>query len=106
MAKYLIEASYTAEGAKGLASEGGSSRRKVVEDVVRSLNGTLEAFYYAFGNVDVYGIVDLPDATSAAAVSLAINQTGAVQLRTHVLITPEEVDQASKRSVDYRAPGR
>jgi uncharacterized protein with GYD domain len=78
----------------------------VVEDVVRSLNGTLEAFYYAFGNVDVYAIVDLPDATSAAAVSLAINQTGAVQLRTHVLITPEEVDQASKRSVDYRAPGR
>jgi uncharacterized protein with GYD domain len=106
MAKYLIEASYTAEGAKGLASEGGSSRRKVVEDVVRSLNGTLEAFYYAFGNVDVYAIVDLPDATSAAALSLAINQTGAVQLRTHVLITPEEVDQASKRSVDYRAPGR
>jgi uncharacterized protein with GYD domain len=106
MAKYLLEATYTAEGAKGLASEGGSSRRKVVEDVVRSLNGTLEAFYYAFGNVDVYGIVDLPDATSAAAVSLAINQTGAVQLRTHVLITPEEVDQASKRSVDYRAPGR
>jgi uncharacterized protein with GYD domain len=106
MAKYLIEASYTAEGAKGLASEGGSSRRKVVEDVVRTLKGTLEAFYYAFGNVDVYAIVDLPDATSAAALSLAINQTGAVQLRTHVLITPEEVDQASKRSVDYRAPGR
>ena len=106
MAKYLFEASYTAEGAKGLAREGGSSRRKVLEDVVRSLNGTVEAFYYAFGNVDVYAIVDLPDATAAAALSLAINQSGAVQLKTHVLITPEEVDQASKRPVAYRAPGR
>jgi uncharacterized protein with GYD domain len=106
MPKYLMEASYTAEGAKGLAREGGSSRRKTVEEMVKGLRGTLEAFYYAFGTSDVFLIVDVPDAVTAAAVSLAINQTGAVQLKSHVLMTPEEMDQAAKKSVNYRPPGK
>jgi Uncharacterized conserved protein len=106
MPKYLMEASYTAEGAKGLAKEGGSSRRKTVEETVKSLRGTVDAFYYSFGTSDVYLIVDLPDAVTAAGVSLAINATGAVNLKTHVLMTPEEMDQAAKKSVSYRAPGK
>ncbi len=106
MPKYLMEASYTAEGAKGLAREGGSSRRRTIEDLVKSLNGNLEAFYYAFGPSDVFLIVDVPDAVTAAAVSLAVNQSGAVHLKSHALITPEEMDQAAKKSVSYRAPGK
>ena len=106
MPKYLMEASYAAEGAKGLVREGGSSRRKKVEEMVKELHGKLEAFYYAFGTSDVFLIVDVPDAVTAAAISLAVNQSGAVHLRTHVLMTPEEMDQASKKSVNYRAPGK
>ena len=106
MPKYLMEASYTAEGAKGLVRQGGSSRRKKVEEMVKELHGKLEAFYYAFGTSDVFLIVDVPDAVTAAAISLAVNQSGAVHLRTHVLMTPEEMDQASKKSVNYRAPGK
>ncbi len=106
MAKYLVEASYTADGTKGLVKEGGSSRRLLVEQMARKMDGKLEAFYYAFGTPDVFAIVDLPDAVAATALSLAINQSGAVQLKTHVLITPEEIDKATKRSVDYRAPGK
>jgi len=105
MPKYLMEASYTAEGTKGLQGEGGSSRRKKVEATVKELHGKLEAFYYAFGTSDVFLIVDLPDAVTAAAFSLAVNQSGAVHLSTHVLMTPEEMDQAAKKSVSYRAPG-
>jgi uncharacterized protein with GYD domain len=106
MSKYLFEASYTAEGTKGLVKEGGSSRRKKVEEMINKLNGKLEAFYYAFGPSDVFLIVDVPDSVTAAALSLAVNQSGAVHLRTHVLITPEEIDQASKKSANYRAPGK
>jgi len=105
MAKYLLEASYTAEGVKGLAKEGGSSRRKKVEKMIRAVDGRLEAFYYAFGSTDAYLIVDVPDAVTAAALSLAVNQSGAVQLRTHVLLTPEEMDQATEKIVKYKAPG-
>jgi uncharacterized protein with GYD domain len=106
MPKFLMEASYTADGAKGLAREGGSSRRKTVEETVTSLQGKLEAFYYAFGSSDVILIVDLPDAVTAAALSLAINQTGAVQAKSTVLMTAEEMDQAAKKSVSYRSPGK
>jgi uncharacterized protein with GYD domain len=86
--------------------EGGSSRRKKVEETVKELQGKLEAFYYAFGTPDVFLIVDMPDMVTAAALSLAVNQSGAVHLKTHVLMTPEEMDQASKKSVNYRAPGK
>lgn len=106
MPKYLLEASYTAEGAKGLAKEGGTSRRKMVTDMVKGVNGTIEAFYYAFGTADVFIIADVPDAVTAAALSLAVNQSGAVHLKTHVLMTPEEMDQAAKKSVGYRPPGK
>ena len=106
MPKYLMEASYTAEGTKGLVREGGSSRRKKVEETVKELHGKLEAFDYAFGTSDVFLIVDVPDAVTAAALSLAVNQSGAVHLRTHVPMTPEEMDQASKKSVNYRVPGK
>jgi uncharacterized protein with GYD domain len=106
MPKYLLEASYTAEGAKGLAKEGGTSRRKMVIDMVKSVNGTVEAFYYAFGASDVFIIADVPDAVTAAALSLAVNQSGAVHLKTHLLMTPEEMDQAAKKAVGYRPPGK
>jgi uncharacterized protein with GYD domain len=106
MAKYLWEGSYTLEGTKGLLQEGGSSRKATMTEVVKRMGGTIEAFYFAFGSTDFFVIVDLPDAATAAALSLAINQAGAVQMRTHVLVTPEEIDQASKKSVSYRAPGR
>ena len=106
MPKYLMEASLTVDGAKGLAREGGSSRRKAVEEMVKGLHGTLEAFYFAFGTSDVFLIADLPDSVTAAAVSLAVNQSGAVHLKSHVLITPEEMDQAAKKPVNYRPPGK
>jgi uncharacterized protein with GYD domain len=105
MPKFLIEASYTLEGLKGLQSEGGSGRRDAVAQVAESVGGRLESFHFAFGEHDAYVIVDLPDNESAAAVALTAGATGAVTLRTRVLLTPEEVDAAAERSVDYRPPG-
>jgi uncharacterized protein with GYD domain len=105
MPKYLIEASYTVEGVKGIQSAGGSSRRDAIAKLAESSGGKLESFYFAFGDRDVYTIVDLPDNESATAVALAVNASGAVTIRTTVLVTPEEVDAAARRSVDYRPPG-
>ena len=105
MPKYLVEARYTTEGAKGLAREGGSGRRAAVTKTVESVGGKLEAFYFGFGDVDVYIIVDLPDNISAAAVSLAANQSGFIASKTIVLMTPEEIDQATKKTTGFRPPG-
>ena len=106
MPKFLLAASYTPEGVKGVMSEGGSSRRAVIEQVIPTLGGTLEAFYFAFGDEDVYLIADFPDNVTAVSFSLAVNSTGALRGKVvAVLLTPEEVDEATKKSADYRAPG-
>jgi uncharacterized protein with GYD domain len=106
MAKYLFEARYTAEGAKGVAREGGTGRRAAITKMTESVGGKLETFYYAFGDVDAYVIVDVPDNVSAAAVALAVNQAGTASVKTVVLIPPEDMDKAGKTAVDYRPPGR
>jgi uncharacterized protein with GYD domain len=105
MPKYLIQASYTREGVEGVRSKGGSSRREAVEQTTSSLGGTLESFYFAFGDYDAFVIADLPDNESAAAIALTVNAAGGASVKTTVLLTPEEVDEAAKRSVDYSPPG-
>ena len=106
MPKYLVQANYVGEGLKGLLKEGGSSRRAVVEKIIDSMGGKLEVFYYAFGDTDLYGIADMPDNVSAAAFALTIAASGAVTLKTTVLMTPEEIDKAVKKTPSYRAPGK
>jgi uncharacterized protein with GYD domain len=106
MPKYLFQANYVGEGVKGLLKEGGSNRRAAVEKAVQSMGGTLEAFYYAFGDIDAYVIVDLPDNTTATALALTVNSSGVTVVKTTVLMTPEEVDTAVKKSPSYRAPGQ
>ena len=106
MAKYLLKASYTAEGTKGLLREGGTKRRQAVEEAIRSAGGKLEAFYYAFGDEDVIIIADLPDNVSVASASLAVNSSGAATTKTIVLLTAEEIDAACKKTIGYRPPER
>lgn len=105
MPKYLFEASYTPEGVKGVQSAGGTSRRDAVTKLAESVGGKMESFYFAFGGSDAYVVVDLPDNEAAAAVALTVNASPAVAVRTVVLLTPEEVDAAAKKSVDYTPPG-
>src|ERR1700721_2543470 len=110
MPKYLFQGSYIGEGLKGLAPEGGTPgaetpRGGAAKKVFASLGGTLECFYFAFGTEDLIVICDLPDNQSAAAFSLAINNTGKARGRVTPLMTPEEMDQATQKSPEYRAPG-
>ena len=105
MAKYLVTGSYTSEGLKGLLKEGGSGRRKAVEAAVKSMGGHLEAYYFAFGDHDVVTIVDVPDNVTAAALAIGIASTGTVGTRTTVLLTPEEIDEATKKTLSFRPAG-
>jgi uncharacterized protein with GYD domain len=105
MPKYLAVASYTSDGIRGLTKAGGVSRRVVVEKLLKSLGGHLEAFYFAFGDNDAYLILDLPDNLTAAAISLAVAGAGATKMKTIELLTPEEIDKAMQKQVDYSPPG-
>lgn len=106
MPKYLLQVGYTVEGLKGLRKEGGTSRRAAAEQLVKSLGGSVESFYFAFGDSDAYCVVDMPDHASMSAAALAIGASGAVTGKTIVLLTAEEVDAATKKTLTYRAPGQ
>lgn len=105
MAKFLVKASYTADGAKGVQASGGTSRRDAVARMAEGLGGSLESFYFAFGDTDAYVVLDLPDNQTAAAASIAVNTAGGASSEVVVLLTPEDVDAAARLSVDYRPPG-
>lgn len=105
MPKYLVQASYTGDGVQGLRREGGSARREAIARACASVGGSLEAFYFAFGDSDVVTLLDLPDNTTAAGVALLVAASGTVDIKTTVLLTPEEVDAAVKIGGEYRPPG-
>jgi uncharacterized protein with GYD domain len=107
MARFLFQGSYSADGIKGVLKEGGTGRRAAIEAALKSLGGKLEGLYYAFGDTDVYVIVDGLDNTTAAAFSMGVGASGALSsVKTTVLMTPEDIDQAAKKTMSYRAPGR
>jgi uncharacterized protein with GYD domain len=105
MAKFLFEATYAPDGVDGLVNGGAKRRIAVVKATVKQLGGKVEAFYFAFGPVDAYLILDLPDAAAANALALAINQSGTVSVTTTVLLTADDVDEAISRKVTYSPPG-
>jgi uncharacterized protein with GYD domain len=106
MSKFMICASYNAQGIKGVVSAGGSSRMRAVEKMVAGVGGTVESFYFAFGGRDVYVTVDVPQNVQAAAVAAAVGASGAMSsYETIVLLTPEEVDEAMEVAVQYAPPG-
>lgn len=106
MPKFLGHGSYTEAGIKGLLKEGGTKRRETLKQAIESLGGKLEAFYFAFGDNDFYFIADTPDNVSVLTGSLLSNASGTVKLKNIVLITPEDVDQAVKKTMDWRPPGK
>jgi uncharacterized protein with GYD domain len=106
MPKYLSMGSYTVDGIKGVLKEGGTGRRKAVQTAIEALGGKMEAYYFAFGEADVVVISDVPDNVTALALAIGIGSTGTVSLKTTVLVTPEEVDQATQKTVAFRAAGR
>jgi uncharacterized protein with GYD domain len=106
MSKYLLKGSYSSEGVKGLLMEGGTARLDASRNTISKMGGEIESFYYAFGDNDLYIVVDMPDNATMAAVSLAVAATGAVHTSTVALLTPQEIDEAGKKHVSYQPPSR
>jgi uncharacterized protein with GYD domain len=104
--KYLLQVNYVGEGIKGLLKDGGTVRRDAAKKAVKSLGGKMEAFYFAFGETDAYVIADVPDNITMAAIALAVGASGLVTATTTVLVTPEEMDEAAKKTPSYRGPGQ
>lgn len=105
MPKYLLEVNYTLEGVRGVAAKGGSARKAAAQAAAKSVGGKLDLFYFAFGGTDVVTIADMPDNSAAAALALAVTAGGGATVRTVVLLTTEEIDAATEKTVKYSPPG-
>ncbi len=105
MPKYMFHGAYTAAGAAGVLKDGGSGRLAAVEALAKSVGGTVESAYWAFGNDDFFIVAELPDAEAAAALSLTVGASGAVRITTSEVLSAAQVDEAARRRVEYRPPG-
>ena len=106
MAKFLSQSKYSTDGLKGLLKEGATGRKEAIEKLISSVGGRIESFYYAFGDTDLFMICDMPDNASAVAASLIVNASGAATTTLTPLLTPDDVDAATKKTADYRPPGK
>ena len=106
MSKYLIKASYSTDGIKGVMAKGGTARQDAVAKLAAGVGGSLESFYFAFGGADIYAVVDAPSHEAMAAVAGTVGASGALSgYETVVLLTAEQLDAAAGMSVDYQPPG-
>jgi uncharacterized protein with GYD domain len=105
MPKYMLEVNYTLDGVRGVVAKGGSARKAAAQAAAESVGGTLDSLYFAFGGTDAFAVADLPDNNAAAALALNVTAGGGASVRTTVLLTPEDVDAATKISVQYTPPG-
>ena len=105
MPKYLLQVNYTLDGVKGVLAKGGTARKSAAQAAAKSVGGKVESFYFAFGSTDVYVVADLPDNAAAAALALTVTAGGGATVDTTVLLTPDEIDQASGANVKYKPPG-
>jgi uncharacterized protein with GYD domain len=106
MAKFMVIGNYNAEGIKGVLKGGGTARVDAVREACKGVGGSVESFYFAFGGEDVFVVCDLPDNAAAAALAMNVSSAGLVSIRTIVLLTPSEVDEAAKLQVSYKPPGK
>ena len=106
MAKYMIKASYSPDGIKGVMAKGGSARAEAIEKLAVGVGGTVDGVYFSFGADDLFAIVDAPSHEAMAAIAGTVGQTGAVSsYETVVLLTPAQIDDAANLEVDYSPPG-
>ena len=106
MPKYLIQATYTAEGLRGLAKDKASGRKAAVQAAMKAVKGKIDSMYFSFGADDVFLVVDAPDNIAVAALSFTAGASGLlVNIRVTPLLTVDEVDRALALPSNYRAPG-
>jgi uncharacterized protein with GYD domain len=105
MSKYLLEVKYTLDGVRGVKAQGGSARVAAATELIESVGGKVDWFYFAFGETDVYLVGDFPDHASVVAATHAVNAGGGATVRTVVLLTAAEVDAAVSKTSTYRPPG-
>ena len=105
MAKYMVLGNYNAQGAAGLIAQGGSARVNAIKALCKQIGGKLESCYFSFGDYDIVAVIEAPDNVSMTAASLAVAASGIVSMKTIVMLSPKEMDEAATKVPGYKPPG-
>lgn len=106
MPKFLLQSTYTADGLKGLINDGGTKRAEVVRKMIEDAGGRMESMHFAFAENDTYVLCELPDQKTAAGLAVAIGATGGLSVQVTPVLTPAEVDEATRTGATYTPPGQ
>jgi uncharacterized protein with GYD domain len=109
MAKFALFFNFKPETWDALMKKPGD-RMAAVRDLASSVGGSLESYYFMLGDRDGMVVIDVPDAASAAALSLAVSSSGAFShMETRQLIAPDDMpsmlEMAARARESYRPPG-
>jgi uncharacterized protein with GYD domain len=108
MAKFAMFFSYTPDTWSQMMqnpSDRLAASRAAIEPI-----GQIEALYFMFGDWDGFSIIDVPDADTAAAISIGLSSTGRYsKVETRQLIAPAELpavlDRATAGLERFTPPG-
>jgi uncharacterized protein with GYD domain len=107
VAKYLVLFGLTGETIRRFVAKP-TDRAATVRELAESVGGSLESYYWMFGQYDGAGVFVLPDSHTMAAVSLAATSSGAfTRFETHELIESSDLTAIAERAerIAYRPPG-
>ena len=107
VAKYLVLFGLTGETMKRSIAKP-SDRAAVVRSWRSPGGGSLESYYWMFGQYDGAGVFGMPDSHSMAAVCLAAAAAGAfTRFETHELIEAGDLTAIAERAkgITYQPPG-
>lgn len=108
MARHLALFSFTGE-TMGRFLQNPGDRASAVRQFAKAIGGSLDAYYWMFGQYDGMAILEAPDSESMAALSLAVTGSGAFRhFETHELIAASDlvriVERAKSLRPSYQAP--
>jgi uncharacterized protein with GYD domain len=106
MPKFLIEASYTPEGLRGLQKDKASGRLAAVKKALKAVDAELECLYWCLGDRDAIIIAEFPNTVAASALATAISASGLVRTTTTALLSAQDMDAALAKNATYQASGR
>jgi uncharacterized protein with GYD domain len=107
MPKYAVFFTFTGQSVQALIDKP-SDRKEVVRSLAESAGGSMECYYLMFGESDGFAVLDLPDSSTAAALSLRVASSGGFHhLDTHELIEADDLGGILEKAkaITYSPPG-
>tara|TARA_B100001113_G_C21095938_1_gene616583 strand:- start:1012 stop:1323 length:312 start_codon:yes stop_codon:yes gene_type:complete len=95
----MYSGNYTPKGAAGLLEDGGTARKQETLRILTEMGGSLESYYWCYGNTDFIMIADMPSESAAIKLALQVGSSGVFNGNLTPLISADEMDAAVNEEI-------